>query len=139
VETSGAYDTAQPAHPAVRSPRPQGRSGRRDLVTVRTPPPDGRRARTARGAPLENRSRSSVGRIFLLILFVLLTLAAVVVGGLILLRGLDGDGVFAANATSNHPAVSAVTGSVTSREGLLAGRTAHGAPFVAVSAGWGVR
>jgi len=97
-------------------------------------PPDG--PGTSRSgplaAPLDVAPRSGVGWAFLLVLFVLLTVAAVVVGYLVFAGGVGGAG-------PNRTAAGEAAGSVAGREDLLTGWTAAAVPPVTMITAAGVR
>lgn len=133
---------AVPGQPARDQPAART-SPERARGEVRTPPGGPRTpGRPAHSAPLNVTHRSGSGRTFLLALFVLLTLAAVLVGYLVLVRGVgDTGGVL--GQTADTPAIDrdvvAWTGSVAGRKGDPTGWTARGAPLVAGTAEGGVR
>ncbi|MGQ0573561.1 MAG: serine/threonine-protein kinase [Pseudonocardia sp.] len=131
---------APPAARPARDPAPDD-PGRR-TTGIRTPPGDRGPGSAAHAAPLNVRQRSASGVTLLIALFVLLTLAAVVVGYLVFVRGLGGAGDpvgQAAHTTPDRSVVAAGSGSVTGREGVLTGRTADRAPLVVLIIGERVR
>jgi len=90
--------------------------------------------------------RSGSGRTFLLVLFVLLTVAAVVVGYLVFVRGVSGtggtlgaSGTASTDTTSNLPTASGSASNVTGREDVLVGWAAAGAPLIAMITGRSVQ
>jgi hypothetical protein len=117
---SRSTSTPSRARAAVSSPTPSR--------PVPTPTPDPDRGRPARTTePLSLQPAAGPSRSLLLVLFVLLTVAAVVVGAFVL-GGLGDDQPPPISTPQSAP-----DGSVTSREGLLIGPAAPGRPLDQVS------